>query len=675
MVFWAVCLGAGALVAGELTPLEYAEANAAEGASWAERLDASFAIGSDKSVIGANDLGMVNGWITFNGRIEDVARVAGAYAPPYFSEDFLLDVTFDGRRVRAGGYQWRPEVLTRTSEREGWRITSRLYPLAGRRGAILEVSASNACANARTLKVARSSSGGVGQTGHWGFQRPCGRHEKGLAASVGWTLGEGDAAELKDVPAGQTRTFHLGFALGEETAAKALVAEALADPRKAVAAAVADWRARVRRVAESVPEFRCSDARYERLYNRSLLHLLLCQWNTDAFCLRPYFATGGVNGGCICCYLWNLGGPFRLLPLVDPKALKEHLAVLYRLDLDRCYAFSPSNGAPLGPYYMINQEKMIFLIDAYVRETGDVGYLNETVAGGKVIERVVRYALDHDDLSKEAVLVNYGTSNSHLELRKSYHYSGVMPDLNLRRGALLHLAGRLCRMAGFDAKVDFDARAAALRKLVRAELWRPDLGWFKVRFADGREDVRWTMQMFKAFGWGETVLDRDVSSAMLRHLMNPKEFLGEYGVHSLSKQDPAYDDSDVDNGGPGACPSFPAAICERLFRDGHAAEANEILSRQLWLADRLPYWGDSQYADRPDYRRDTPLQSDIEGACLAQAIAFGMFGTTVGDDLSVRFDPHLPKGVDRIFLKNFRLAGKAYDVSLTRSGGPVVKER
>ena len=77
MVFWAVCLGAGALVAGELTPLEYAEANAAEGASWAERLDASFAIGSDKSVIGANDLGMVNGWITFNGRIEDVARTGG----------------------------------------------------------------------------------------------------------------------------------------------------------------------------------------------------------------------------------------------------------------------------------------------------------------------------------------------------------------------------------------------------------------------------------------------------------------------------------------------------------------------------------------------------------------------------------------------------------------------
>ena len=52
-----------------------------------------------------------------------------------------------------------------------------------------------------------------------------------------------------------------------------------------------------------------------------------------------------------------------------------------------------------------------------------------------------------------------------------------------------------------------------------------------------------------------------------------------------------------------------------------------------------------------------------------------MFGTTVGDDLSVRFDPHLPKGADRISLKNFRLAGKTYDVSLTRSGGPVVKER
>ena len=46
--------------------------------------------------------------------------------------------------------------------------------------------------------------------------------------------------------------------------------------------------------------------------------------------------------------------------------------------------------------------------------TGDVGFLRETVGGRSIVEHVVGMALFHDDLTKEAVLADYGKANDHL---------------------------------------------------------------------------------------------------------------------------------------------------------------------------------------------------------------------------------------------------------------------
>ena len=57
---------------------------------WADRLDASFAMGSDRSIMSPNDLGMVNGHVTFRGRVDDVAAVDELYAAPYHCRGFRL---------------------------------------------------------------------------------------------------------------------------------------------------------------------------------------------------------------------------------------------------------------------------------------------------------------------------------------------------------------------------------------------------------------------------------------------------------------------------------------------------------------------------------------------------------------------------------------------------------
>jgi hypothetical protein len=154
--------------------------------------------------------------------------------------------------------------------------------------------------------------------------------------------------------------------------------------------------------------------------------------------------------------------------------------------------------------------------------------------------------------------------------------------------------------------------------------------------------------------------------------MNPKEFMGRFGLHSLSKQDPAYDENDVDHGGPGACIGLTAAVVERLYMGGKRKEATALLKRLLWLGDGLPYLGDSHRADVMDYRHDTPLQNYIQGAAIAQTMIFGLFGITVLPDRSVSICPNLPDDMDWMTLKHVRLLGLDFSISCKANKGTVV---
>ena len=116
--------------------------------------------------------------------------------------------------------------------------------------------------------------------------------------------------------------------------------------------------------------------------------------------------------------------------------------------------------------------------------------------------------------------------------------------------------------------------------------------------------------------------------------------------------------------------NYELAWRQRLL-DGRLDEADDIFHRLTWLGECLPYWGDSHYADRKDYRHGT-LQLNLEGGGIAQTLIFGMFGIEVEEDFSIRVEPHLPKSAGRISLAGLRLAGQTIDVQCTRMGGMTV---
>ena len=657
-----------------------------------------FAITDKESAMAPEDYGLINGHATLNGWIGDVAEIRGFIAPPFFSPDFDLVLRFNDLRIAAAHHRWHPAMLTRRGSRAGMRIASDLVLVKDSRMMLMRTTVKNATRKPLTLTIQYELAGSLGRSTRWRFgktyQKTAARTEKHWGRGVLTLFNEQGAlavaSSLKVAPGlpvcsgvlnarpcelapGASVTFYTAAALGTQKNCNAAVRYALADPEARIADALNEWNARQKRLFDRLPDIESDSRELVDYYHTSLLHLLLNEWQVPEYKLHPHYGTGSMMGDTVCCYMWNYGGPYRLWSLLSPRSAREHLLTMLALDLRNCYAFFADDGTALGPYYPINHEKVIFLAYAYATQTRDVAFLNETLDGKSVIARLVDEALAHDDLNFPAVLADYGNANDHLELRGAHYaddplmrYCGILPDLNLRRCVSMRLVDRLCRLAKYTPRVDLAARAAALKKLIHEKLYSPERGWFKAIDPEGRTVWRWTIQMFKALGWGDWALYPEAEAALLRHLLDEREFLGRFGLHSLSKLDPAYDEADIDNGGPGACVSFPAAIMLRLYRSDRAREAETILRRLLWMGRRLPYWGDSQRADALDYRRCTSLKCNIEGACPAQTLIFGMFGVDVGEDFSVAVTPHVPEFTSFIRLKNLRIAGKTLDIYADR---------
>lgn len=641
----------------------------------------------DQSLIEANDLGLVNGHITLNGWKHDIAEIRGLYVPPFFSKLFRLEIRFDGERVSADSCFWQPVRLERKGRFKGLQIRSILVLAADKRAAVMKITLRNPGQAARRVAVQYEVCGALVCQKHWGFNFPadavssipelvgndivCDTEDGRIRIASSLELSPGAReifdGEILEIPSGKTSTFYTVFAAGNKDETDEQLGLLAADPEQTIRDAGKGWKKRVEKLESLMPRFSSSSAELENLYYRSLLHFLLNEWNVPEWKLHPYYATGGINGGCCCSYLWNYGEPYRLWSMLDPDSARAQLLVYLNSDLTDGYAFYPDDGEFFGPYYPVNQEKVLLLAYAYVTQTGDTGFLTMPCRSRRVIDILCEQAVMHDDLAEESHLADYGDGNHHLELRGRLRYDGVVPDLNLRRCVNYHLCAALFRMANLKPPFDFEKRAAALKNRIETELFDEENKWFKAVSPDGKNYIRYTIQLFKALGWGEWALSERCRTALMSHL-NEHEFIGAYGLHSLAKQDPAYDPRDIDNGGPGACISFAPAVVDRLYRDGEKELAWDIFRRLLWLGEKLPYWGDSHTADRMEYRRDTPLQNDIQGTTLAQTVIFGIFGIDVREDFSIAVSPSLPENKGWMRLENIRLAGKVFSVSVDRTG-------
>jgi hypothetical protein len=648
-----------------------------------------FALAGQANITREQHFGIKGFMLTASVPWRDALSVRGLWAPPYASSDFMLEVRLRGESVPSSDYWWNGNECRREGRLGELRVTSALVIPMEQRAALLEFSISNDSGEAVTIPVQFAIRGACDQVSFWEFSGPgCSETDTPWAERANAWVNEGNAvvkrkedravAVATDLPMlrwetlaghweaiaalqpGETRTYHVAMCLGPAEATVREVRDLVRAGEAAVHSARAEWAGQVADLFTRVPRFEASDPRLTAFYNRSLVGLLLNQWRVPDFVLSPYYSTGGINGGCVCCYLWDFGEPWKILPLYDPEALKAHIKQFLSLDITHHFAWIPTTGEAFGPWYPVNQEKIIHLIYYYVLFTGDTGFLQEEVAGKTIIDWALFHATYRDNQQLPVSLIDYGKGNNHLELRGAFRYDHHLPDLNLRRCANMTAAYELSKLAGCPAEA-LPERAAALAGIIKQQMWDPEARWFHHLDENYNPGLNYNVQMFKAIA-GPALGDEELDG-LISHL-NEQEFLSEWGLHSMSKLDPAYDQVDIDNGGGGNYTAFTPRIIELLYRAGRPAPAEDILRRILWWGERMPYWGDSIVANQIDYRQDTPLQNTIGAAAGAQMVIFGLLGVHVTPDGTITINPHAPGFSPSLKLTGLRLRGRCLDIAV-----------
>jgi hypothetical protein len=634
----------------------------------------------ERNIRDEEHFGVINGLVTTGVNYQDIGGLSGLYAPPYASSDFLLEVRLFGEKVPTKKYEWHPAEVPRKGEVQGISVSTTICLVHGTRGGLLELTLQNTTSAKKKVPIQLNILGSLEYLKVWEFSYP--NTTKQITTSASETkrvIRESEAgaivvgADLENMrwepwcshwegevslSPGQRTTHYVAVAMGDKTDCRRVCDQLLDNPRKSLEDSRQAYRDETQDLFTKLPRLEASNPSLVEYYNRSIVSFIINKFRVPEFVLNPYYSTGGIKGGCVGNYLWDFGGVPEVIPLYDPAATKAHIRQFLKIDITKHFLFNPMNGEAGGPWYPVNQEKIILLIYHYVQATGDVSFLRETVNGKSVLDWVLLNACFRDDLSKPAVLVDYGTGNNHLELRKKYRYDNFYPDLNGRRYKSYQLAWQLGKVAGQNWDYLLE-RAEALKVLLKQTLWSPKDRWFYFMYANGVKELRYTVCVFKLIG--SKVLDKEQEEGLLSHL-NDDEFLSAYGLHSMSKRDAAYDQVDIDNGGGGNYVAFTPRIAQFLYQAGYTVQAEELLKRTLWWGERLPYWGDSMVANQIEYRKDTPLQNAIDAGAGVQCIIFGMFGVALDMDGTVTINPKLPGWAPQASLKGLKLRGSSMDI-------------
>lgn len=657
-----------------------------------------FGIDQTRNIMRPENFGIANGRITIGIECTDLSTIRGIWAPPFVSSDFSLQATVQGKTIGQPVYLWRPFYIERSGAfDETLQAQTNTLLVPEGRAFIYTLKLTNHGAAPVAAPVAFTVLGTLDKMlddASWGFGAPQsatatkvsvqapalvlleqGGQSLAVAVSSGLAWDAENEAFLGTIPVapGSQATVYLIVSIGSTPDAIAQCRSLAEAPGDAVDRAEAAYNRRAAALYEKLPHLESDNAALVQFYDRSLVPFLLNRWEVPEFKLNPFYSTGSIRGGCVGEYLWNVGECPEILPIFDPDATKAHIRQFLETGVKHGFGFCPIQGTMLHPdyYYPINQEKIIGPTYHYVKNTGDLNFLGEQLGDGSILDAILSEACYLDDLSRPVALVDYNVCDpqhrggqSHLEIRNPVgplNYTNIMPDLNGRRYLNYVLAARLAEWAGMPRPELLD-RAKALSGLLKEQLWDADRKWFAFQMPDADPPLtgyRYTVQLFYLLGTG--VLDAEEEAGLLSHL-NETEFLSEYGLHSLAKQDPAYLQADVDNGGPGSCTCFPLNIARNLYGMGRADMANGLLKRLLWWGERMPYWGDSFYADAMRYREETPLQCTIDAITGAQCIIFGMFGIQPHIDGSITIQPTLPPFAERVSLTGVRIRGQVFDV-------------
>lgn len=622
-------------------------------------------------------LGVNSGWSVVQPHMPTVCGVADCYSPPIAARGFRLGVTFvvDGRRLVDDGNTgkgdcgllyasgvWQPDGLRRRGtyhHRWDGRLVSfeagsRLIPLFGRAGFLLEMTVLNRSGRALSIGIEPNVEPGMPRLlplAEWDYGVPSPGDAARPADPDTWAndavalrlYREGERLELGPDREGRLAVAIVFTVAGDPCPGRADFAGWRQETEEA-------WRRRLS-AASGLPELESDIPGLADYYRRSAVSGLVCLWDRPDFVVRPFVATSGMDGGAICTYPWDTGGyaPHGLCLLLGERIVGL-LETMGNFGLDRFSRFSPA-GTGMSVPYSYNMWSYLSLVWAAACQRGPS--LDDFVAAREVFLKI------EAGLPRQGELADWGRQPNLLEMRQA-GYEHIVASPNAERAWCYDRLADLADALGAPGGADWRARAETIRAAVRRELWDERAGWFRCLYPDGAAELVYSIQIFDALRAGACT--RDMAKAVLAHVRDGA-FLGEYGVSSVSAEDRLhYELNDPDWSGGGAYTGDGPLLALTLWEQGDAERAWDVLRRLFWMGRHLPYYPQEHYCDRPAVPAHKRANV-VAGLAGAEAVLLGLLGLSVGLDGTVRIVPS-PRREGEIALRGLSLRGRNIDLSV-----------
>lgn len=479
---------------------------------------------------------------------------------------------------------------------------------------------------------------------------------------------------------GESRSITFVNSLGESQADVQKQYDAIINDFDSVAKATTDeWNAELKaaftpnndRFSGHVPTLVTNDDSVKRIYHSAVMSALFFKRTTPHSVYGTTYVTLAPRYWETTTFLWDISLSAMLLSMLDPAVLKRMMETWMQLDVYKHFGTEFLTGAGVGPWYSVNDYAMSRMAKEYLRWSGDKEWLDKTVNGMKVRDRLVTYAEHWRALDTNGHgLADYGGVTNLLEAVSSYVHE--VAGLNAANVHNLRLAAELLDESGNKTKAAaFRKEADELGKRV-LDLYVPEKGIWKCRLPDGSYN-----EVHHCYDFGVTLMTiGDMMPASQKKEMVEffkRELQTPMWMRALSTKD-----LDVtfsvrpDHQWTGAYCSWPALALSGLFVAGEVETALEWMKGLAETSRQGPYaqanftetfhepengGGAIKTPSDPPYINDWAC---VSGCNYLEPIVDSLFGVNAGLFGDITAKPQFGKFDPKAELRNLNYQGKNY---------------
>jgi len=419
---------------------------------------------------------------------------------------------------------------------------------------------------------------------------------------------------------------------------------------------------RLNSAAAALPKIETENKTLNEFYNRCILSVIESKWERENFIISPFWAVGT----WLFTITWDNSFFADMLSMMDPKSMRETILTAMREGKMECTYVGWNGGGP-GIVYIQEPFALRIMIDAYLRQTGDIQFLDETAAGRTVFEWMKEWTafLYAEYRSPHSGLIDMGQGTEELIEIRTDGYNYVVPVVNGLTVELQNWLADWCEKRNDPDSTKLRRQADELEQKIHQRLWNPQQRWFDNLYADGSRKAVFTNHLFDLVG--TNVLTPEEFLGMISHL-NDNEFLGPYNMYSISRQDKVHWDLiDSDWGGGGAFAGMPLRLARDLYKNGQGTLAWTILQRFSRYTEFFPYLGQNMRANEP-LQDESSMPLQVSAGAGVEAVLFGMFGLEPHADGTLDIRPFYHYDVGRARMNQYLFRGHRYDLDIDAYG-------